>query len=74
LAASIEAQSALATNYGRNPCTNLRGAAAATAHAVRRHRHLTDEDPPFSRNELSYDPTTGSPLGRAVEIEIRKKF
>jgi iron complex outermembrane receptor protein len=36
--------------------------------------NLTDEDPPFSRNELSYDPTTGSPLGRAVEIGIRKKL
>jgi iron complex outermembrane recepter protein len=36
--------------------------------------NLTDEGPPFARNELSYDPTTASPIGRAIEIGIRKKF
>lgn len=36
--------------------------------------NLTDEDPSFSRNELSYDPTTGSPIGRAIAIGVRKKF
>jgi iron complex outermembrane receptor protein len=36
--------------------------------------NISDEDPPFSRNELGYDPTTASPIGRAVEIGISKKF
>ena len=36
--------------------------------------NLTDEDPPFARNELGYDPTTASPIGRAVEVGISKKF
>jgi iron complex outermembrane recepter protein len=36
--------------------------------------NLTDKDPPFSRLELSYDPTVVSPLGRTVEVGFRKKF
>jgi iron complex outermembrane receptor protein len=36
--------------------------------------NLTDRDPPFARLELGYDPTTVSPIGRAIEIGIRKKF
>jgi iron complex outermembrane receptor protein len=36
--------------------------------------NITDKDPPFSRLELSYDPTVVSPLGRTVEVGFRKKF
>lgn len=36
--------------------------------------NLADKDPPFSRLELSYDPTVTSPLGRTVEVGFRKKF
>jgi iron complex outermembrane receptor protein len=36
--------------------------------------NVADEDPSFARNELGYDPTTGSPIGRAIEIGISKKF
>jgi len=36
--------------------------------------NLTDEDPPFARLELSYDPTTVSPLGRTVKVGVRKRF
>jgi iron complex outermembrane receptor protein len=36
--------------------------------------NLTDKDPPFARLELGYDPSVVSPIGRAVEIGIRKKF
>ena len=36
--------------------------------------NVTDEDPPFARYELGYDPTTASPIGRAVEIGISKRF
>jgi iron complex outermembrane receptor protein len=36
--------------------------------------NLTDEDPPFARLELSYDPSAVSPIGRAVEIGFRKRF
>ena len=36
--------------------------------------NVTDKDPPFSRLELSYDPTVVSPLGRTVEVGFRKKF
>jgi iron complex outermembrane receptor protein len=36
--------------------------------------NLTDEDPPFARLELSYDPTTVSPLGRTFKVGVRKKF
>jgi iron complex outermembrane receptor protein len=36
--------------------------------------NITDKDPPFSRLELSYDPSVVSPLGRTVEVGFRKKF
>ena len=37
-------------------------------------QNILDEDPPFSRTELSYDPLTGNPLGRTVQINLRKRF
>ena len=36
--------------------------------------NITDEDPPESRLELSYDPYIGDPLGRTWQILIRKTF
>jgi len=36
--------------------------------------NLTDADPPFARLELSYDPSTVSPLGRTVKVGVRKRF
>ena len=36
--------------------------------------NLTDEDPPFARLELSYDPTTAAPLGRTFKVGVRKQF
>jgi iron complex outermembrane receptor protein len=36
--------------------------------------NVFDKDPPFSRLELGYDPTTASPIGRAIEVGVRKKF
>lgn len=37
-------------------------------------QNITDEDPPFARLDLNYDPFTGNPLGRVVKVGIRKKF
>ena len=36
--------------------------------------NLLDEDPPFARLDLNYDPFTASSLGRVVKIGIDKKF
>ena len=36
--------------------------------------NLTDEDPPFARLDLSYDPFTGNALGRTVKVGFNKKF
>ncbi len=36
--------------------------------------NLTDEDPPFTVQQYSYDPFIGNPLGRTYEIGIRKQF
>jgi iron complex outermembrane receptor protein len=36
--------------------------------------NLTDEDPPFTVQQYSYDPFIGNPLGRTYEIGIRKTF
>lgn len=37
-------------------------------------QNIFDEDPPFARTELSYDPMTGNPLGRTFQINLRKRF
>lgn len=37
-------------------------------------QNLTDEDPPFARLDLNYDPFTGNPLGRVYKIGVRQKF
>lgn len=37
-------------------------------------QNLTDEDPPFARLDLNYDPFTGNPLGRVYKVGIRQKF
>jgi outer membrane receptor protein involved in Fe transport len=36
--------------------------------------NLTDEDPPDSRLQLSYDPYIGDPLGRTIQIGFTKTF
>jgi iron complex outermembrane recepter protein len=33
-----------------------------------------DEDPPFARYDLSYDPYTANPLGRYFKIGVTKRF
>jgi len=37
-------------------------------------QNITDEEPPQSRQELGYDPRMGSPLGRTIEIGVKKTF
>ena len=36
--------------------------------------NITDEDPPFARLDLSYDPFTASGLGRTFKLGVRKRF
>ena len=36
--------------------------------------NVFDEDPPFARLDLSYDPFTANPLGRYYKLGITKKF
>ena len=36
--------------------------------------NVFDEDPPFARLDLNYDPFTASGLGRTVKLSINKKF
>ena len=36
--------------------------------------NVFDEDPPFARLDLSYDPFVGNPLGRYYKVSIGKKF
>jgi iron complex outermembrane recepter protein len=36
--------------------------------------NITDEDPPFARLDLGYDPFTHNPLGRTVKLNLTKKF
>ena len=36
--------------------------------------NLTDEDPPFTQLQYSYDPFIGNPLGRTYKVGLRKTF
>ena len=36
--------------------------------------NLTDEEPPFARLDLNYDPFTHNPLGRTFKISVVHKF
>ena len=36
--------------------------------------NLTDEDPPFARLDLNYDPYTHNPFGRMIKVGVRHKF
>ena len=36
--------------------------------------NVLDEDPPFTQQQLSYDPMFANPLGRTFEIGLRKLF
>jgi len=42
--------------------------------AVMSIRNLTDEDPPFARLDLGYDPFTANPLGRTFKLSVTKRF
>lgn len=37
-------------------------------------QNVFDSDPPFARTELSYDALTANPLGRTVQVGLRKRF
>jgi iron complex outermembrane receptor protein len=36
--------------------------------------NIFDEDPPFARLDLGYDPFTANPLGRTYKLNVTKKF
>ncbi|MCR5878448.1 TonB-dependent receptor [Phenylobacterium sp. J367] len=36
--------------------------------------NLLDEDPPFARLDLGYDPFTANPLGRTFKLSVTKRF
>jgi iron complex outermembrane receptor protein len=36
--------------------------------------NLFDRDPPPAQEEFGYDPWTANPLGRTVEVGVRKQF
>jgi hypothetical protein len=36
--------------------------------------NIADEDPPFARLDLNYDPYTGLPLGRVFKVGFSHKF
>jgi hypothetical protein len=36
--------------------------------------NITDKDPPAAREELGYDPLIGNPLGRTIEVSVKKTF
>jgi iron complex outermembrane receptor protein len=36
--------------------------------------NLTDEDPPFARLDLNYDPYTHNPFGQMIKVGVRHKF
>ncbi|MFN3857477.1 MAG: TonB-dependent receptor plug domain-containing protein [Caulobacter sp.] len=42
--------------------------------AVATVTNLTDEDPPFARLDLNYDPFTHNGLGRTIKFSLTKKF
>jgi iron complex outermembrane receptor protein len=35
---------------------------------------VTDEEPPFARLDLNYDPFTHNPLGRTFKLGVVHKF
>lgn len=36
--------------------------------------NVTDEDPPFARLDLSYDPYTHNPFGRMIKVGVQHRF
>jgi iron complex outermembrane recepter protein len=36
--------------------------------------NVFDEDPPFARLDLGYDPFTATPLGRTLKVSVTKRF
>ena len=36
--------------------------------------NVFDEEPPFARLDLLYDPFTGNALGRTFKLNVTKKF
>jgi iron complex outermembrane receptor protein len=37
-------------------------------------QNITDEDPPFARLDLNYDPLTGDAIGRTIRVGVRQGF
>ena len=37
-------------------------------------QNILDTDPPFAPSNFNYDYTTGNPLGRVIEVGVKKKF
>jgi iron complex outermembrane receptor protein len=37
-------------------------------------KNFTDEDPPFARLDLNYDPFTVNPIGRTIRVGLRQRF
>jgi iron complex outermembrane recepter protein len=36
--------------------------------------NVFDEEPPFARLDLNYDPFTANPLGRVLKVSVKKRF
>jgi outer membrane receptor for ferrienterochelin and colicin len=36
--------------------------------------NIFDKDPPRAQEELGYDPFMGNPLGRTLEVSVKKAF
>jgi iron complex outermembrane receptor protein len=36
--------------------------------------NMFDQDPPFARLDLSYDPFTANPIGRHFKLNVTKRF
>ena len=36
--------------------------------------NVFDQDPPFARLDLSYDPFTANPIGRHFKLNVTKRF
>lgn len=36
--------------------------------------NMFDRDPPPAQEEFGYDPWTGNPLGRTIEVGVKKAF
>jgi iron complex outermembrane receptor protein len=37
-------------------------------------QNILDEDPPYAASQYNYDYTSGNPLGRVFEVNLRARF